>query len=184
MNSEVISKACLGRPFHLGMLYDCRTDKLIPGLSLWDFTSIRKATKTSSLSDSGYEVFTAESLNERASHFGVDSSLQFSLLTGLVNPLGSASYLCDFTSAENNACVCLKYWNTSKYEYFQMDQLGSMESTAHGKLATHIVIQIVYGIEVVVKFNQTLENDENLDEVQKTLLNTVKSIAINENLDT
>ena len=183
MTDEVINKACLGRPFHLGMLYDCRTDQLLPGISLWDFTAIKEATETRSLSDTGYEVITAQSLGERASHFGVDSSLQFSLLTGLVNALGATSYLGDFTSSENHACVCLKHWNMSKYEYFEMDQLGKIANSAYGKLATHIVIQIVYGLEVIIKFNQPLDKDGNLEESQKILLNTVKLIALNENLD-
>ncbi len=30
-DSETIELACLGRPFQLGMLYDCRKDLLIPG---------------------------------------------------------------------------------------------------------------------------------------------------------
>lgn len=183
MNGEVISKACLGRPFHLGMLYDCRTDQLFPDISLWDITAIRGATQTSSLSDSGYEVFTATSLDERASHLGIDSSLQFSLLTGLVNPLGSATYLCDFASSANHASVCLKHWNMTRYEYFQMDQLGNIESAANGKLATHIVIQIIYGLEIIAQLNQPLDEGKNLDEAQKFLENIVKSIALNEDLE-
>ena len=141
------------------------------------------ATETSSLSDSGYEVITAENLNERASHFGVDSQLQFSLLTGSVSALGTDNYLCDFSSPENHACVSLKYWNISRYEYIQMDQLGNMENAAHGKLATHIVIQIVYGLEMIIKFNRSLDEDESLDEANRTLRNVVKSVAQNENLD-
>ena len=60
-----------------------------------------------------------------------------------------------------------------------MDQLGNIES-AHGKLATHIVIQIVYGLEIIVQFNQPLGVGENLDETQKLLENTVNSIALKE----
>lgn len=30
-DSETIELACLGRPFQLGMLYDCRRDVLVPG---------------------------------------------------------------------------------------------------------------------------------------------------------
>ena len=183
MNGEVISKACLGRPFEIGILYDCRTDQLISGISLWDLAAIKGATETSSLSDSGYEVITADSLVERASHFGVDSQLQFSLLTGLVRALGSGNYVCDFTSSEKHACACLKYWNTSKYEYIQIDQLGNMEYAAYGRLATHIVIQIVYGLEIILKFIRPLDKDENLDETNKILRNMVKSVAENENFD-
>lgn len=184
MDGEVISKACLGRPFHLGMLYDCRNDQLLPSASLWDFTAIKEVTETSSQEDSGYEIVTAQSFAERASHFGVDSDLQFSLLTGLVNPVGSASYLCDFTSYKSHAYVALKHWNMSRYEYFQMDRLGSsMENPSYGKLATHIVIQIVYGLEAIIKFNQPLDKGGDLNKAQEILSNTVKSIAQNENLD-
>ncbi len=33
-DSETIELACLGRPFQLGMLYDCRRDRLIPGKNI------------------------------------------------------------------------------------------------------------------------------------------------------
>ena len=78
-------------------------------ISLWDLAAIKGATETSSLSDSGYEVITAKSLDERASHFGVDSQLQFSLLTDSVKALGTGKYLCNFTSSENHACEILEH---------------------------------------------------------------------------
>ncbi|CAF4512924.1 unnamed protein product, partial [Rotaria sp. Silwood2] len=31
-----ITMVTLGRPFHLGMLYDVRSDKIITGATLWD----------------------------------------------------------------------------------------------------------------------------------------------------
>ena len=64
-----------------------------------------------------------------------------------------------------------------------MDQLGNLENASHGKLATYIIIQIVYGLEIIMKFNRSLDKDENLDEANEILRNIAKSIAQNENLD-
>ena len=64
-----------------------------------------------------------------------------------------------------------------------MDQLGNLENASHGKLATYIIIQIVYGLEIIMKFNRSLDKDENLDEANEILRNIAKSIAQNEKLD-
>ena len=34
----------LGRPFQLGMLYDVRSDKILPGVTLWDPDDLQKVT--------------------------------------------------------------------------------------------------------------------------------------------
>ena len=44
-NAEV-SVAALGRPFHLGMLYDQRRDALIPAITLWDPEDLKKVLST------------------------------------------------------------------------------------------------------------------------------------------
>ena len=38
--------SALGRPFDLGMLYDRRSDRLIPGKTLWAPDQLDKAVKT------------------------------------------------------------------------------------------------------------------------------------------
>ncbi|CAL8316875.1 unnamed protein product [Gadus morhua 'NCC'] len=39
---KTVVLAALGRPFSLGMLYDCRSDSLIPALKLWDREALEK----------------------------------------------------------------------------------------------------------------------------------------------
>ncbi|XP_016314348.1 verrucotoxin subunit beta-like [Sinocyclocheilus anshuiensis] len=47
---NVIESAALGRPFQLGMLYDCRKDALIPGITLWDNEQLQQNVGSSGVS--------------------------------------------------------------------------------------------------------------------------------------
>lgn len=38
-SQNVIETAALGRPFQLGMLYDCRSDMLIPGITIFNYAN-------------------------------------------------------------------------------------------------------------------------------------------------
>jgi hypothetical protein len=60
----VIEKACLGPPFRLGMLYDCRSDNLIPGMTLWNNERLKSARPQIG---SDFEVIAEDTLESKAS---------------------------------------------------------------------------------------------------------------------
>lgn len=40
VGEDTIETAALGRPFQLGMLYDCRKDAIVPGTTLYNQLSV------------------------------------------------------------------------------------------------------------------------------------------------
>ena len=89
--TNILVKPCLGRPFHLGMLYDCRSDHLIPGVTLWGPETLNKAVvKPQECCD--FEVISEDSLSEKTFRLEVDAELKLSLLSGLVNVEGAAKF--------------------------------------------------------------------------------------------
>ena len=57
-HQKPIELVTLGRPFRLGMLYDIRSDALIPGLTLWDSQKLKENTTKTDLASTNYEVIT------------------------------------------------------------------------------------------------------------------------------
>src|ERR1700677_4793769 len=86
---QQIQMVTLGRPFHLGMLYDIRSDKIITGVTLWDPQNLANHTSTRKQPYTGYEIIAEDSLQNKAHALGVEASLKLSLLGGLISVSGS-----------------------------------------------------------------------------------------------
>lgn len=159
-NSEderVLSVAALGRPFRLGMLYDSRTEKLIPGISLWDQTTLENRT-VQPLETSDFQVLCSDSLDDKASALEVNASLKLSVLGGLVDVEGAAKYLDNRKSSNHQERITLQYKCTTRAETMTMEQLGQgkvqhPEVFDHGT-ATHVVTSIVYGAQAFFIFDR------------------------------
>ena len=154
--TDTLEKPCLGRPFQLGMLYDCRTDSLIPGLTLWGSEVLSTATFKAPLETSDFEVIAEDTLSKKMSCFGVDASLKLSLLSGMVHVGGAAKFLNDRKSPKKNARISLKYKSTTKFEQLTMDHLGNFEyeDVFDKDIATHVVTGIVYGADAFLVFTR------------------------------
>ncbi|KAF3857736.1 hypothetical protein F7725_010937 [Dissostichus mawsoni] len=122
--SRTIELAALGRPFSLGMLYDCRQDSLVPGLTLWDCDDLEKDTRERPKPSSDFEMVASESIEDKSSALEVEASLKASFLSGLVEVGGSAKYLNDSKTSKNQARVTLKYKATTKFHELSMKHLG------------------------------------------------------------
>jgi hypothetical protein len=48
MTDFALQIPALGRPFNLGVLYDARSEKTLPGLTLWDTATLQKNLATGS----------------------------------------------------------------------------------------------------------------------------------------
>lgn len=168
-NSEVIETACLGRPFQLGMLYDCRSDMLITGPALWRQGTIEKSLHSEDLDGSDSVVITEDSLDSKASTLNISGSLKLSFLSNLVEVSGSAGYLQDRKSSKHQSRVSLKYWSTSKYKRLTMDHLATEKieypEVFSDGMATHVVTGIVYGADAILVFDRTVEEGENIRKV-------------------
>uniref|UniRef100_A0A672LNB4 Stonustoxin-like helical domain-containing protein n=1 Tax=Sinocyclocheilus grahami TaxID=75366 RepID=A0A672LNB4_SINGR len=156
MESEPTEMAALGRPLFPGMLYDCRKDSFIPG-----------APDSSS-----------DSLSSKSSLLDVNASLKASFLGGLVEVGGSAKYLRDTKSSNQQSRVTMFYRETSRFEQLNITQLGQVTypQVFDQKTATHVITAVLYGAQAFMVFDRTFSDDENHQEIKGELNVMVKSI--------
>ncbi|RXN02208.1 stonustoxin subunit alpha-like protein [Labeo rohita] len=178
MESEPIEVAALGRPLFPGMLYDCRKDSFIPGVTLWNkkFLSEDLDTRPQLLTDLKFS--SSDSLSSKSSLLDVSASLKASFMAGLVEVGGSAKYLCDTKSSSQQSRVTMFYKETSRFEQLTMTQLGQVTypQVFEQKTATHVVTAVLYGAQAFMVFDLTHSQDENKQDIEGELNVMVKKI--------
>uniref|UniRef100_A0A672LN59 Fibronectin type-III domain-containing protein n=1 Tax=Sinocyclocheilus grahami TaxID=75366 RepID=A0A672LN59_SINGR len=161
MESEPTEMAALGRPLFPGMLYDCRKDSFIP-----DKKSLREDL------DSRPQLMTDLNLLD------VSASLKASFLGGLVEVGGSAKYLRNTKSSNQQSRVTMHHSETSRFEQLTMTQLGQFiyPQVFEQKTATHVVTAVLYGAQAFMVFDRSFVEDENRQEIEGELNVMVKKI--------
>ena len=166
--SKMIS--ALGRPFGLGMLYDRRSDKLIPDKTLWSPDHLNAAVNTIPAPYTNSEVFTENTIEDKAIAFDIEASLKLSFLCGLVNVGGAAKYLNDTKTSKRQSRVVLKYETTTELKQLTMEHLATGKihhpDVFKTDTATDVVVGILYGAKAVMVFDKHVSKDETLKEVQ------------------
>uniref|UniRef100_A0A671X115 Verrucotoxin subunit beta-like n=1 Tax=Sparus aurata TaxID=8175 RepID=A0A671X115_SPAAU len=184
-DSNTIEVAALGRPFSLGMLYNCRRDLLIPGMTLWDHDDLVRYIRERRQHYSAFEIVASESIDDKTSALDVSASLKASFLAGTVEVGGAAKYLNHDKKSKKEATVTLKYEATTKFEQLSMDHLGAknvkyLDDFKEWK-ATHVVTGILYGAKAFFVFNSDVSSDENCQKVEgmlKVMVKKIPSISI------
>ncbi|KAK2887459.1 hypothetical protein Q8A67_015687 [Cirrhinus molitorella] len=162
---NVIETAALGRPFQLGMLYDCRKDALIPGITLWDKEQLQQSIRTHPQINTNFKVTASDSIEDKSSVLNIDSCLEMSLLGGLLYVGGAAKYLNDTKKSFKQQRLTLHYHSTSKFEELTMNHLASGNIAHHevfeNDTATHVVTAVLYGADACFVFDREVSADEN-----------------------
>nr|XP_053648736.1 LOW QUALITY PROTEIN: uncharacterized protein LOC128699919 [Cherax quadricarinatus] len=178
-SDKVMCIAALGRPFHLGMLYDCRNEKLIQGITLWDKSKLeRKLTQHHETSH--FSIITSDSLEAKASALEVNANQKLSFLGGLLSVSGSANYLDNRKTSNHHERVALQYKCTTKSEEMTMEQLGQgnvqYPEVLDHETATHVVTGILYGAQAIFVFERNFASSSNNMEAPEDLHDMVKLI--------
>ncbi|XP_029930632.1 uncharacterized protein LOC115375357 [Myripristis murdjan] len=177
---KTIELAALGRPFGLGMLYDCCQDSLIPGMTLWDPDALEKDARERPQPNSEFEIVASESIEHKSSALNVDASLKASFLAGLVEVGGSAKYLNDSKISKNQARVTLKYKTTTKYQELSMNHLGrgnvKHQYIFDQGIATHVVTGILYGAQAFFVFDREVSEKEDHKDIEGNLKVMIQQI--------
>ena len=172
-DQQQIQMVTMGRPFHLGMLYDIRSDKLITGVTLWDPQNLANHTNTRKQPFTGYEIIAEDSLENKAHALGVEASLKLSLLGGLFSVSGAAKYAEDYQRTNHGTRLTLKYSTTTHFEQLTMKHLGKGyldHPDLHDKdIATHVVTGVLHGAEAFFVFDRTVTNGESKKEISGSL---------------
>ncbi|KAF3686142.1 Neoverrucotoxin subunit alpha [Channa argus] len=177
---ETITVASLGRPFYPGMLYDCRHDSLVPGLTLWDRDQLLKHLEERPHCYSDFDIVTSDSTEDKSHALNVDASLKASFLSGMVEVEGSGKYMKNSKTSKNQARVTLKYEATTKFQELSMDHLGA-DNLKHLDIlqkgvATHVVTAVLYGAQAFFVFDREVSNDEDIKTISGQLEIAVKNL--------
>ncbi|XP_064838527.1 uncharacterized protein LOC135551066 [Oncorhynchus masou masou] len=179
---ETIELAALGRPFQLGMLYDCRRDVLIPGITLWDSEVLQKHINVRPQPNTDFKIIASDSSEAKSEALNVSASLEASFLGGLVSVKGSAEFLHDKKTSKRQSRVSLQYRATTRFEQLTMDHLGA-GNVKHCNVfqegsSTHVVTGLLYGAQAFFVFDQEVSSGENHQDIQGNLLCTIKKIPL------
>ncbi|XP_072898039.1 neoverrucotoxin subunit alpha-like [Hemitrygon akajei] len=178
--SEVMQLATVGRPFQLGMLYDCRSDTLIPGITLWDLQTLQSNVSSRDQPSTEFHIIASDSMDEKCSALNVSGSMKASLLCGLVEVKGSAKYLSDTKESKQQTRVTLQYKTTTRFEQLTMSHLGRQNITYPSVFdegsATHVITAVLYGAQAFFVFDQMVSSAEKLQDIQGNMEMTIKRL--------
>ncbi|XP_051899565.1 uncharacterized protein LOC127585890 isoform X1 [Pristis pectinata] len=180
--NQVRQLATLGRPFQLGTLYDCRSDTLIPGVTLWDLQTLQSNLNCCAQPSTEFHIIASDSMEKKAAALNVSGSLKASLLCGLVEVNGSAKYLNDSKQSKRQARVTLQYKTTTRIEELTMSHLGR-QNVAYPSVfdegsATHVVTAVLYGAQAFFVFDQMVSSAENMQDIQGNIEVTIKCLPM------
>ncbi|XP_030257794.1 uncharacterized protein LOC115572117 [Sparus aurata] len=180
--NRTIEMPALGRPFNLGMLYDCRNEKFIPGMTLWDHDDLVKHVGERPQNYNGVKIDASESIQDKCSALNVEGSVKASLFCGLLSVGGSAKYLHDYKTYKNQARVTLEYEAYTKFQELSMDHLGKCNvkhpDIFEKGLATHVVTGILYGAKAFFVFEREVSNDESQQQCEGKLTEIITKIPL------
>ncbi|KAG8147838.1 putative Neoverrucotoxin subunit beta protein, partial [Naja naja] len=180
---DTIETPALGCPFQLGMLYDCRKDALILGVTLWDYSSLQKDLTIKPQPKTATEIIASNTIDDKTSALNISASLKASFLGGLVEVGGSAEYLQDTKKSKQQARVTVQYKAYTSYEQLTMSHLG-IQNISHPAVfehgtATHVVTAILYGAQIFFVFDREVSSTEMVKNIEGSLHATLtKEISI------
>ncbi|XP_039509365.1 cytolytic toxin-alpha-like [Pimephales promelas] len=176
MQSEPIKVAALGRPLFPGMLYDCRKDSFVPGVTLWESLTGDLDSRPQLMTDLKFS--SSDSLSSKADLMDISASLKLSFLWGLVEVGGSGKYLHDTKSSHNQSRVTMHYSETSRFDQLTMTQLSHITFPREfdQETATHVVTAVLYGAQAFLVFDQMSTKYESKQDIEGNLNAAVKKI--------
>ncbi|XDV26322.1 hypothetical protein PO909_030070, partial [Leuciscus waleckii] len=125
-----------------------------------------------------FKFSSSDSLSSKSSLLDVSASLKASFLGGLVEVGGSAKFLRDTKSSNQQSRVTMYYSERTRFEQLTMTQLGQITypQVFDQKTATHVITGVLYGAQAVMVFDRTFTEDEEKQEIEGELNVMVKNI--------
>uniref|UniRef100_A0A8C1P3Y7 B30.2/SPRY domain-containing protein n=1 Tax=Cyprinus carpio TaxID=7962 RepID=A0A8C1P3Y7_CYPCA len=144
---------------------------LISGVTLWDKKSLREDLDSRPQLMTDLKFSSSDSLSSKSSLLNVSASLKASFLGGLVEVGGSAKYLCNTKSSNQQSRVTMHYSETSRFDQLTMTQLGQITypQVFDQKTATHVVTAVLYGAQAFMVFDCSFTEDQNKQDIEGEL---------------
>ncbi|XP_043958163.1 stonustoxin subunit beta-like [Gambusia affinis] len=173
MDKGVTQVAALGRPFTLGMLYNANKDQIIPGVTLWDETTLQNMIMENSQHSSHFKITSSDSLDMKSNLLDVNASLKASFLGGLIEVGGSAKYLNDKKKSHNQSRITFQYKATTAFKQLNLsaDEMKKQLNIADDMkgLATHVVTGILYGANAFFVLDSNKVDTKTLEKIEGNL---------------
>nr|XP_001921896.3 uncharacterized protein LOC100148510 isoform X1 [Danio rerio]XP_021332123.1 uncharacterized protein LOC100148510 isoform X1 [Danio rerio] len=187
---NIVETAALGRPFRLGMLYDCRKDAFVPGITLWDEEQLQQSIKIHPQIKTDFCVTNSDFIEAKCQLLNINDCLKLSFLSGLINVSGAAKYLSDTKKSFKQQRLTLHYHSTTKREELTVNHLPS-ENITHYEVfendaATHVVTAVLYGANACFVFDREaslVEDQSTVDRDVKAALEKLKGISESTQID-
>ncbi|XP_034005510.1 stonustoxin subunit beta-like isoform X1 [Trematomus bernacchii] len=179
MASYHMNVAALGRPFTLGMLYDARSDKLVPGPRLWNDKTLEEKTSETPQPSSSFAMSASDSIESKSTLMDIKASLKVSFLSGLIEVEGSAKYLKDEKKFKNQSRVTCKYKATTNLKQLSIDDLTlnpKQKEIIKKDLATHVVTGILYGANAFFVFDSEKLEASHVQKIEGSMQAVIKKI--------
>ncbi|KAL7852458.1 hypothetical protein SRHO_G00182430 [Serrasalmus rhombeus] len=178
MDARPIEMPALGRPLFPGMLYDCRNDSFIPGVTLWDKKTLNEDLDVHPQPKTDLKLSASDSLSDKANLLDVSASLKASFMGGLVEVAGSAKYLHDSKSSARQERITMHFSQTTRFEQLTMAEFGKITypQVFDQHTATHVVTAVLYGAQAFMVFDHTAADNEDKQEVKGNLHAMIKKI--------
>ncbi|XP_022095665.1 uncharacterized protein LOC110981927 [Acanthaster planci] len=170
--------ATLGRRIELGMLYDCRREKVVSKSKLWHDDEMRKACVVHHINQCNFSIISSNEVDDKAAALRMDNALKASYLCGLVDVRGSAKYLEDKIQSCRQARVTVHHRSTTAFTELPLQRCRSNVKDLNQfeqKGATHVVIGVVYGVQSFFIFDRKCSSKENATEVRNHLLHVIEN---------
>ncbi|KAM6898998.1 stonustoxin subunit beta-like [Lycodopsis pacificus] len=185
MAADLNNVAALGRPFTLGMLYDARKDVLIPGLTLWDGTTLQGKITEIAKPDNNFAMTGSDTIESKSSLLDVEASVKASFLCGLIEVGGSAKYLNDQKKFKNQSRVTCRYKSTTHFKDWSMIDLLTLDAQQMEVIkktsATHVVTGILYGANSFFVFDSEkldASSDQNIQGSMRAVINKIPKLSL------
>ncbi|KIW82175.1 hypothetical protein Z517_05202 [Fonsecaea pedrosoi CBS 271.37] len=172
MSSLGLKRVSLGEAAVLGSLYDARTDSFQP-LSLLSRQLPETAVTSEARPSSRFSVVESSDLKDKFNAVGVHSSLEASILSGLVVPSGSTGALLDRHESNFIVQMSLQHVVTTFLEKInftspELQQCISRENIQQSH-ATHVVSEITWGNRSILTANYHRSAGEDRNTVKELL---------------
>ena len=184
--SQILELPCLGRPFHLGMLYNCHSHHLISDYIIPEdvLSSEVKMVKSNIQSSPEFYVTSEETVSSKLSVLHTSSnSFKLGVVTGLIKKSGAAEYFDDRKSSNNVTRVSLLYKQETAISKLDIDDIKQKFTSLCRYEATHVVVGLIYGRESFFVFDKKIDIDswkeDQRGELQQELQTIVKGMTSN-----
>ena len=175
--SDVKWIPCLGRKFSLCDLYDCCTDEMVIGSSIWDEKAVHEAKieKAGEICKNEYTTCVPHTIEKKVSCLGINGELYLSCAAGHIKLEGEAKFYNDEIASKNVIRVALKCCTSSKITQISKRILESPSiNTFEQESATDVITGIEYGAISIIVCHQKVQDKHDVKAAYENLHTKIK----------